>query len=73
MIMASQLAELNKSNVLVVAADAAQKPSATSEVIMFLRMVVFGCCVDTRKKIQGIHHKSRQYKDLYGCYNKPRA
>lgn len=67
LILASQLSEYNKSNVLMVAADAAQKStSSTSEVYKVFKNGVFACCVsfvDTDKKL--IHHQSKQYKDLY--------
>jgi 3-oxoacyl-[acyl-carrier-protein] synthase III len=67
MIMASQLAEMNKSNVLIIAADAAQKAtSVTSEVYHVFKNGVFGCCIGyTEEKTGLIHHKSWQYKDLY--------
>ena len=67
LILASQLSEYNKSNVLVVAADAAQKAtSPTSEMYKVFNNGVFACCVsfvDDGKKL--IHHQSAQYKDLY--------
>jgi 3-oxoacyl-[acyl-carrier-protein] synthase III len=67
LILASQLSEYNKSNVLVVASDAAQKAtSPTSEVYNVFNNGVFDCCVsfvDNGKKM--IHHQSIQYKDLY--------
>ena len=67
LILASQLSEYNRSNVLVVAADAAQKAtSPTSEVYKVFKNGVFACCVsfvDDGKKL--IHHQSIQYKDLY--------
>jgi 3-oxoacyl-[acyl-carrier-protein] synthase III len=68
LILASQLCELNKSNVLVVAADAAQKAtSASSEVYEVFKNGVFACCVayvaDDRLKL--LHHQSRQFKDLH--------
>ena len=67
LILASQLSELNKSNTLVVASDAAQKAtSPSSEVFEVFKNGVFACCVsytEGRRKL--IHHQSRQYKDLY--------
>jgi 3-oxoacyl-[acyl-carrier-protein] synthase III len=67
LILASQLSELNKSNVLVVTSDAAQKAtSPLSEVFEVFNNGVFACCVThtvDRKKL--IHYQSRQYKDLY--------
>lgn len=67
MILASQLAEANKSNVLVITSDAAQKATSTaSEVYHVFKNGVFGCCIsynESDKRL--IHHKSRQYKDLY--------
>lgn len=67
LIIASQLAELNKSNVLVVAADAAQKAtSPTSEVYNVFKNGVFACCVSyTEDDCRLIYHQSKQYKDLY--------
>ncbi len=67
LILASQLAELNNSNVLVVAADAAQKAtSPTSEVFEVFNNGVFACCVSyTADDRRLIFHQSRQYKDLY--------
>ena len=67
LILASQLSEHNKSNVLVVTADAAQKAtSPNSEVYKVFRNGVFACCVsyvDDDRKL--IHHKTTHYKDLY--------
>ncbi len=67
MILASQLAEYNKSNVLVIAADAAQKAtSVSSEVYHVFKNGVFGCCIsyaDGNTRL--IHHQSCQYRDLY--------
>jgi len=67
LILASQLSELNKSNILVVAADAAQKAaSPTSEVFNVFRNGVFTCCVSyTEEDCRLIHYQSTQYKDLY--------
>jgi 3-oxoacyl-[acyl-carrier-protein] synthase III len=67
MIMASQLAELNKSNVLVITADAAKKAtSVASDVYHVFKNGVFGCCMGYVEGKTGlIHHKSRQYKDLH--------
>ena len=67
LILASQLSELNKTNVIVVAADAAKKAaSSSSEVYDIFKNGVFACCisyVNSHQKL--IHHQSRQYKDLY--------
>jgi 3-oxoacyl-[acyl-carrier-protein] synthase III len=67
MILASQLAELNKSNVMVITADAAQKAtSVSSEVYHVFKNGVFGCSISYTEDKKGlIHHKSWQYKDLY--------
>lgn len=67
MILASQLAEANKCNVTVIAADAAQKAtSASSQVYNVFKNGVFGCCISyTNDACRLIHHQSRQYKDLY--------
>ena len=67
MILASQLAEHNKSNVLMVSADAAQKAtSVTSEVYDVFKNGVFGCNISyTNDERKLIHHKSCQYPDLY--------
>ena len=67
LILASQLSEHNKSNVLVVTSDAAQKAtSPNSEVYKVFKNGVFACCVsyvcDHRKLI---HHQTIHYKDLY--------
>ncbi len=67
MILASQLAEANRSNVVVITSDAAQKATSTaSEVYNVFKNGVFGCCLtysDNKKRL--LHHQSRQYKDLY--------
>ena len=67
LILASQLSEHNKSNTLVVTADAAQKAtSPNSEVYKVFRNGVFACCVsyvDDHRKM--IHHQTTHYKDLY--------
>ena len=67
LILASQLAEFNKSNVLVVTADAARKAtSSASPVFKVFNNGVFACCVsatDDNKRL--LHHQSRQYKDLH--------
>ena len=67
LILASQLCESNKTNILVIAADAAQKAtSPASEVYEVFKNGVFACCVsysNNGKKL--IHHQSRQYKDLH--------
>lgn len=67
MILASQLAELNKSNVLVIAADAAKKAtSVSSEVYHVFKNGVFGCIISYTEDMTGlIHFKSSQYVDLY--------
>ncbi|PWT70653.1 MAG: hypothetical protein C5B59_19810 [Bacteroidetes bacterium] len=67
MIMASQLAELNKSNILVIAADAAQKATSIfSEVYHVFKNGAFGCCISYTNDRKGlIHYKSCQYKDLH--------
>jgi len=67
MIMASQLAELNKSKVLVIAADAAQKAtSVTSDVYHVFKNGVFGCNISYTEDDKGlIHHKCWQYRDLH--------
>lgn len=67
LILASQLAELNKSNVVVVSADAAQKAtSPASEVFEVFKNGVFACCVSyTEDDRRLMHHQSKQYKDLY--------
>jgi|KBSSwiStaDraftv2_1062776.scaffolds.fasta_scaffold185382_2 3-oxoacyl-[acyl-carrier-protein] synthase III len=67
LILASQLSELDKGNVLVVAADAAQKAaSPASEVFEVFQNGVFTCCVsyvDDHSRL--VYHRTRQYKDLY--------
>ena len=67
LILASQLAELNKSNILVVTSDAAQKAtSPTSDVYEVFKNGVFACCVSyTTDDKKLIHYQSRQYKDLH--------
>ena len=67
LILASQLCELNKTNILVVAADAAQKAAShISDMINVFKNGVFTCCVSfTDDNCRLIHHQSRQYKDLY--------
>ena len=67
LILASQLCEFNKTNVLVVTADAAQKAtSPASEVYEVFKNGVFACCVSYSTNGQKmLHHQSRQYKDLY--------
>jgi 3-oxoacyl-[acyl-carrier-protein] synthase III len=67
MILASQLAEVNKCSVTVIAADAAQKAtSVSSEVYNVFKNGVFGCCISyTDHACSLVHHQSRQYKDLY--------
>jgi len=67
LILASQLAQLNKSNVLVVAADAARKAAShQSEVYEIFQNGVFACCVSYSEDGPSlIYHQSRQYKDLY--------
>jgi 3-oxoacyl-[acyl-carrier-protein] synthase III len=67
LILASQLSEHNKSNVLLVTADAAQKAtSSSSEVYKVFKDGVFACCVsfaDDHRKL--IHHQTTHYKDLH--------
>ena len=67
MIQASQLAEINKSHVLVVASDAAKKAtSVSSEVYDVFKNGVFGCNISyTSENTRLIHSRSCQYKDLY--------
>lgn len=67
LILASQLSELNQSNVLVVTADAAQKAtSPASDVYGVFKNGVFACCVSySNNGEKMIHHQTRQYKDLY--------
>lgn len=67
MILASQLAEVNKCNITVVTADAAKKAtSASSQVYNVFKNGVFGCCISyANEKCGLIHHQSRQYKDLH--------
>ncbi|MEJ7741038.1 MAG: 3-oxoacyl-[acyl-carrier-protein] synthase III C-terminal domain-containing protein [Chitinophagaceae bacterium] len=67
LILASQLSDFNKSHILVVASDAAQKAtSPASEVFNVFNNGVFACCVsystDHRKLV---HHQTRQYKGLH--------
>lgn len=67
LILASQLSEHNKSNVLVVTADAAQKAtSPSSEVYKVFKNGIFACrvsFVDDHRKL--VHHQTTHYKDLY--------
>ena len=67
LILASQLSEHNKSHVLLVTADAAQKAtSQVSEVYKVFKDGVFACCVsyvDDDRKL--IHHQTTHYKDLH--------
>ncbi|MEO6961957.1 MAG: 3-oxoacyl-[acyl-carrier-protein] synthase III C-terminal domain-containing protein [Puia sp.] len=67
MIHASQLAEINKSHVLVVASDAAKKAtSVSSEVYHVFKNGVFGCNISYTEENTGlIYSKSCQYKDLF--------
>ncbi len=67
LILASQLCELNRTNVLVIAADAAQKAtSPQSEVYEVFKNGVFACCVSYSNNGEKlIYHQSRQYKDLH--------
>ena len=67
LILACQLSELNKSNVLVVTADAAQKAtSKSSEVYSVFNNGAFACCVNyTDSNESLIHYESRHFKDLY--------
>ena len=67
LILASQLSEHNKSHVLLITADAAQKAtSPASEVYKVFKDGVFACCVsyvDDDRKL--IHHQTTHYKDLH--------
>ncbi len=67
LILASHLAEFNRSNVLVVTADAARKASSpSSPVYKAFNNGVFASCIsfsDNNKRL--IHSKSKQYKDLH--------
>ena len=67
MIQASQMAEMNRSNVLVIASDAAKKAtSVSSEVYSVFKNGVFGCNIFYTAENTGlIHYKSYQYKDLF--------
>jgi 3-oxoacyl-[acyl-carrier-protein] synthase III len=67
MILASQLAELNKSHTLVIAADAAQKAtSVSSDVFHVFKNGAFGCTISYTEDQKGlIHYKTCQYKDLF--------
>jgi 3-oxoacyl-[acyl-carrier-protein] synthase III len=67
MIHASQLAEINKSQVLVVTSDAAKKATSVSnEAYNVFKNGVFGCNVSFTENNTGlIHCKSCQYKDLH--------
>ncbi len=66
MILASQLSELNKSSVMVVQADAAQKATSKSTAIhKIFGNGAFACLIvheSSNKKL--LHYKSRQYKGL---------
>lgn len=67
LILGSQLSEINKCNVIVITADAAQKAtSKTSKVYEVFKNGVFGCCISyTGETSSMLHHQSRQFKDLY--------
>jgi len=67
LILASQLAEANRSNVLLVTSDAARKAtSPSSPVYDVFKNGVFSCCVSYVRGRSGmIHYQSRQFKDLY--------
>jgi 3-oxoacyl-[acyl-carrier-protein] synthase III len=67
MILASQLAELNKSHTLVITADAAQKAtSPSSDVFHVFRNGAFACSISYTEEKKGlIHYKTSQYKGLY--------
>ena len=67
MILASQLAELNKSTVLVIASDAAKKAtSVSSDIYHVFNNGAFRCCISYTEEKKGLmHHMSRQYKDLF--------
>jgi len=67
LVLASQLAEANKSSILVVTSDAARKAtSPSSPVYDVFENGVFACCVsyvDGKQSL--VHHQSRYFKDLY--------
>lgn len=67
LILASQLSDYNKSNVLVINADAAQKAtSPASGVFGLFNNGVSACCVNYSITNQGlIHFESRHFRDLY--------
>jgi 3-oxoacyl-[acyl-carrier-protein] synthase III len=67
MIMASQLAEQTRGDILVIAADAAQKATSISNpAYRVFKNGAFGCSISYVDDHRGlIWHKSSQYKDLY--------
>ncbi len=67
LIIASQMAELNHTNVLLVTSDAAKKAtSPTSDVYPVFNNGVFGCNIAYTANGTGLlHYASKQYKDLY--------
>jgi 3-oxoacyl-[acyl-carrier-protein] synthase III len=66
LILASQLASMNKSNVLVIQADAAAKATSSKKSIhKIFGNGAFACVVRHCEESLGLlHYKSRQYKDL---------
>ncbi len=66
MILGSQLAELNKSSVLIVQADAARKATSRSKKInKIFGNGSFACLISHDQSERGLlHYKSRQYKGL---------
>jgi 3-oxoacyl-[acyl-carrier-protein] synthase III len=66
LILGSQLAELNKSSVLVIQADAAKKAASSSKDIhKIFGNGSFACIMKYVEDKHGlIHYKSRQYKNL---------
>lgn len=67
MILASQLAEINKSHVLLITSDAAQKAtSSSSDVFHVFKNGVFGCVISYSNNGKCLlHYQSKQYKDLH--------
>ncbi len=67
LILASQLCEHQKGNVLIVTSDAAQKAtSVSSNVYQVFKNGVFACTVSWSESNKGlIHHSTRQYENLY--------
>jgi 3-oxoacyl-[acyl-carrier-protein] synthase III len=73
LILGYQLAELNKSSVMVVHSDAAQKAtSTTSRINKIFGNGSFACLISYQDSGNGlIHSKSRQYKGLSGFVSVP--